>query len=93
MNMMKSYLAFSLLAVGACTDTPTKKLGDQPAKVINPEQAKIFTTARDTNFRLTQTADVSFEEFGQPIETLARVFVDPSNTFQTLVFRTGRTQS
>ncbi|MFY9153782.1 MAG: glycoside hydrolase family 30 protein, partial [Prolixibacteraceae bacterium] len=39
----------------------------------------------DTALRLSQTADLAFEEFGQPFETQVCVFVDPTHTFQTMV--------
>lgn len=85
MNKIKTYLVYSLLAVGACTNTPTNKTVEQAVKTIDPVKATIFATARDTSLRLTQTADVAFEEFGQPFETQVCVFVDPANTFQTMV--------
>lgn len=34
---------------------------------------------------MTQTADISFEDFGQPVETQVCVFVDPTRTFQTFI--------
>ena len=45
----------------------------------------VYTTAKNTNDRLTKTATLQFSEFGQPLETQVCIFVDRSKTFQTLV--------
>lgn len=45
----------------------------------------VYTTAKNTNYRLTKTATLQFSEFGQPLETQVCIFVDRSKTFQTLV--------
>ena len=51
----------------------------------NPASVKVYTTAKNTAYRLTQTATLKFKNFGQPLETQACVFIDPSKTFQTIV--------
>ncbi len=86
MNKIKTACVLSLSALMACTGKPVTNTTSQPAKTIAPpENAEIFVTARDTSLRLTQTAGVSFEEFGQPFETQVCVFVDPTHTFQTMI--------
>ena len=45
----------------------------------------VYTTAKNTNYRLTKTAELAFFDFGQPLESQVCVFVDPSKTFQTIV--------
>lgn len=45
----------------------------------------VYTTAKNTNYRLTKTVTLQFSEFGQPLETQVCIFVDRSKTFQTLV--------
>ncbi len=50
----------------------------------NPAKAQVFTTAKDTSLRLTQTSDVIFENFGQPFETQVCIFVNPAKSFQTI---------
>jgi glucosylceramidase len=45
----------------------------------------VYTTAEKTNLRLTPTDTLQFTFMGQPKETQACVFVDPSKTFQTFV--------
>ena len=50
-----------------------------------PESATIFTTAKDTDKRLTQTGTETFEQGKQPLETEMSIFVNPDVTFQTFV--------
>ena len=46
---------------------------------------KLYTTADNSNFRLTLTETLSFVDLAQPVETQICVFVDPSKKFQTLL--------
>ncbi len=43
----------------------------------------VYTTAENTNNRLTVTDNLQFKNVGQPKETQVCVFVDPSKTFQS----------
>ena len=43
----------------------------------------VYTTAENTNNRLTVTDNLQFKNVGQPKETQICVFVDPSKTFQS----------
>ncbi|MEY3882276.1 MAG: hypothetical protein RIQ94_3072, partial [Pseudomonadota bacterium] len=45
----------------------------------------VYTTAKNTDYRLTKTATLEFFDFGQPLESQVCVFVDPSKTFQTII--------
>lgn len=85
MNKIKTALLFPLVTLLACTSAPTSKTAMQPGKTIDPVKAQVFVTAKDTSLRLSQTADLSFEPFGQPVETQVCVFVDPAHTFQTFI--------
>jgi len=82
MNKIKTTIVFLLIALAAFSSKPTNKLAVKP---VLPVKAQVFTTAKDTTLRLTQTADVSFADFGQPVETQVCVFVDPTRTFQTFI--------
>lgn len=53
--------------------------------VFAATEAKVFTTAANTQHRLTPTETVAFKPMGQPLETQICVFVDPSKTFQTVL--------
>lgn len=81
--MMKKLLIFSAAAfMLGCTSQPEP--AEETAKYTLPEGKKveIYSTAMDTNLRLTNVGQAEFIEFGQPVETQVCVFVDPSHTFQ-----------
>lgn len=85
MNKFKISFALLLLSMWACNNKPANKPAEQPVVIVNPIKAQVFATAKDTTYRLTQTPDISFEDFGQPLETQVCVFVDPTRTFQTFI--------
>src|SRR5262245_25158586 len=49
------------------------------------KQVTVYTTADQTNHRISATDTVSFKTVGQPKETQVCVFVDPSRQFQTFL--------
>lgn len=53
-----------------------------PASAVG-KKVLVYTTAENTDLKLTLTQTVSFTDFGQPKETQPCVFVDPTKTFQT----------
>src|SRR5690348_12826914 len=57
------------------------------AKTFSAKEKKvtIYTTAENTDYRLTETGTASFSHMGQPFETQVCVFVDPDKTFQTIL--------
>jgi glucosylceramidase len=44
----------------------------------------VYTTAENTDFKLTPTASINFVSAGQPLETQISAFVDPKQDLQTL---------
>jgi glucosylceramidase len=48
-------------------------------------QVTVYTTAQNTEYRLTKTDNLTFSAFGQPKETQVCVFVDPVHSFQTVL--------
>lgn len=68
---MKRMLA--MLMVSACLSVQAQK------------KITVYTTASQSDLRLTQNAELSFKEFKQPLETQPCVFVDPANTFQSFI--------
>ncbi|MCW4468090.1 glycosyl hydrolase [Flavobacterium sp. MFBS3-15] len=46
---------------------------------------KVYTTAEKTQLRLSQSADLTFTDSKQPLETEFSVFVEPDKTFQTIL--------
>ena len=45
----------------------------------------VYTTAANTDFKLSRTDTLSFKPMGQPLETQICVFVDPSKRSQTIL--------
>jgi glucosylceramidase len=57
----------------------------QPTRRTAARDVTVYTTADQTEYRLSRTATVKFEPMGQPLETQICVFVDPTRTFQTIL--------
>jgi glucosylceramidase len=45
----------------------------------------VYTTAKDTDLRISQNGQLTFKDFKQPLETQPTVFVDPTHTYQTFL--------
>lgn len=58
-----------------------------PAKAYQAanKTVSVYTTAQNTDYRITKTATLTFKQFGQPLETDVCIFVDPSKTFQSFL--------
>jgi glucosylceramidase len=83
--MKKNFVIFFLLMLGvSCSQTETKNNLDT---VFNAEgkNAIVYTTSKDTSFRLTETGKLVFENAVQPKETELFVVVNPLKTFQTFL--------
>jgi glucosylceramidase len=60
----------------------------EPPEVDRPIQGRsiaVYTTANNTNFRISSTDTLTFKHMGQPLETQICVFVDPSKRSQTIL--------
>lgn len=53
--------------------------------LISGKESTVYTTASDTDLRLTQTEKVLFQPVNQPLENEVSVFVNPSKSFQTFI--------
>lgn len=51
-------------------------------KAVKWEKAVVYTTARNTSYALSKTAEATFIEKDQPLESEICVFVDPTKSFQ-----------
>ncbi len=82
-QILLSAVATALLALQPSLN-PQNKTNSDP---IKKKEAKVtvYTTAENSNLRLTQTAVLNFSPYGQPFETEPAVFVDPNKKFQTFV--------
>ncbi|HZL11664.1 MAG TPA: glycoside hydrolase family 30 protein [Prolixibacteraceae bacterium] len=85
MNLFKISIVLLLMPLWACNNNTGRTSAEKAVNLSVPIDAQIYVTAKDTLLRLSRTPDVSFEDFGQPLETQVCVFVDPSHTFQTFV--------
>ena len=63
----------------------TQRNKQVPAVAPTGRQVAVYTTAANTNLRISQTATASFKRVGQPKETQICVFVDPARQFQTFL--------
>ncbi len=85
-QILLSTIATALLALHPATDpqkSSTKKLTDPDKK--KEQKVTVYTTAENSNLRLTQTGVLSFSAYGQPFETEPAIFVDPNKKFQSFL--------
>lgn len=85
MNYIKTVLLVTSIGLFGCSQSPQKQAETIVPAPFDAQKAKVFVTARDTNLRLTKTAEVQFEDYDQPKETQPFIYVDPAITFQTMV--------
>src|SRR5206468_6564114 len=76
-----------LLAAGVQPDQAQKRTASNSSSKNSAEGKKItvFTTAKDTSYRLAATGTLSFKPMGQPLETQTCVFVDPAKRFESFL--------
>jgi glucosylceramidase len=76
---IKFYLFFglSVLTVTSCSEKKESK--------IEVNKASVYTTAENTNFKLTQTQELKFKPTSQPSEKQIFVLVDPQHQFQDFI--------
>jgi glucosylceramidase len=81
----------SALVLGKSGLLPSSAESPEPSPLpdverdIAPSEIKTYTTADNTNLRLSATETLTFKPMGQPLETQVCVFVDPSKKFQTML--------
>jgi len=85
----RNYLLFAVLIfMLSCQDSKESKTEIKEIESVistenyNNKTLKVYTTARNTDLRLTKTAKQEFTEKIQPLETEVAVFVNPKKTFQ-----------
>jgi glucosylceramidase len=52
---------------------------------VEGKKVSVYTTADNTDLRLSSTDTLEFKQMGQPLETQTCVFVNPAKTFQTIL--------
>ena len=82
------------IALVSCTDiqdsdatkeAKTEKSSDYDDTSVLGKKAIIYTTASETELRLTETGKKTFKSTDQPLENEVSVFVNPKKSFQTLL--------
>ncbi|AWG26295.1 glycoside hydrolase family 30 protein [Flavobacterium kingsejongi] len=57
----------------------------QPSASVEGKKITVYTTAENTDYRISPTATANFKKMGQPLETQICVFVDPTHSFQSIM--------
>ncbi|QCX38279.1 glycosyl hydrolase [Aureibaculum algae] len=91
MKLKHFYFASLCLALLSCNENTNTK-NNIPEKNSSSNQfttkdktIEVYTTANNTNLRLTETDKLTFQPAEQPKETEISVFVNPDKTFQTFI--------
>ncbi|MGN6177626.1 MAG: glycoside hydrolase family 30 protein [Mucilaginibacter sp.] len=83
---MKRSLSFMILSAAPfvlfAQAMQNKKAG---AYEVKNRSVAVYTTAENTDYRLTRTETLNFKPHGQPVEKEVCIFVDPSKTFQSVL--------
>jgi glucosylceramidase len=71
----------------SCTSNGTKEIKEIPNHKIDYSilNSKVYTTAQNTDLKLAFTDSVKFNDFQQPLETQASIFINPTKKYQTLL--------
>ncbi|MEO9804115.1 MAG: glycoside hydrolase family 30 protein [Reichenbachiella sp.] len=88
--MNRTILGSLLIMVGfACQpkqEAPTLEASKEISKFsVEGKEVTIYTTASETDLRLSETAKVSFIKANQPKETEWSIFVNPDKSFQKML--------
>ena len=59
--------------------------GQDEYRLPEGKKVSVYTTAKDTRYRISSTETLQFKPLPQPLETQFCVFVEPRTTFQTFV--------
>ncbi len=82
-------MALTMLVMGSCTSNIPKDGQTESAEkysfIGKDRKIEVYTSAQDSELKLTKTADISFEIAQQALETDNSVFVNPNKSFQTLL--------
>ncbi|MDP4187868.1 MAG: glycoside hydrolase family 30 protein [Bacteroidota bacterium] len=81
---MKKITKILLLAAIAFCWIQTETWG-QKSSGFSKKQIKVYTTAENTNLRISENGSLTLQDAQQPIESETWIFVDPAKTFQSIV--------
>jgi glucosylceramidase len=79
-------LLATAISLMACQTKPQKQQAEEQAKIEQvPENVEVYQTAENTGDRMAKLAELMLQDFGQPTESQACVFIDPKHKFQSFV--------
>ncbi len=79
---MKIYNTVLVLAFGFSFAQNSKTINN---KVMEKKNITVFTTAKDTNLKLSLTDSITFFKAEQPLETQIAIIVEPNKNFQKIL--------
>lgn len=85
---MQHFIISAVLAIGLVACSSSKKEEEMNKEIAYSAEGKlatVFTTAENTDFRLSKTGDFKFENGRVALESGKSVFVNPHKTFQTFI--------
>ena len=75
-----------VLLIASCSNIKEKEVSNSIAvsssKAYRNKTLQVYTTAKDTELRLTKTSEQVFKNKVQPLETEVAIFINPKKTFQ-----------
>jgi glucosylceramidase len=77
-------ILLSLMAT-TCIKQENGQISEKEEFLVEQKEVLIYTSAENTDLRLTLTGEKIFKELQQPLETEVSVFVNPSKSFQTFI--------
>ena len=83
---MKRYIPILAIVLVACTQPKsTESVQTATSFSVKGKKARVITTAKDTDLRLSNTGEIAFTKSEQAKETENSIFVNPNNTFQSFI--------
>lgn len=86
---LRILICMLILTIFSCNEAPNNKTTETKVSLqplpenFSEKRIQIYTTAKDTDLRLTKTGERLFKQKVQPLENEVAVFVNPKKTFQT----------
>jgi glucosylceramidase len=75
-----------VLLIASCSNIKEKEVSNSSSseslKRYKNKTLQVYTTAKDTELRLTKTSEQVFKKKVQPLETEVAIFINPKKTFQ-----------
>jgi glucosylceramidase len=75
-----------VLLIASCSNIKEKEVSNsfssKSLKRYKNKTLQVYTTAKDTELRLTKTSEQVFKKKVQPLETEVAIFINPKKTFQ-----------